>query len=57
MNEERRTDEAREDPKASGDASDHEADPAENPGPRGNQDIDRERVGGDEEDLDRTGAN
>lgn len=30
-------------------------DPSQGPGPRGNQDIDPDRVGKTEEDLDRTG--
>ena len=55
--EERHEDETREDPKAGGDASDHEVNPASNPGPRGNQEIDPERVDRGEEDLGRAGAN
>jgi hypothetical protein len=38
-------------------AGDHEVDPAENPGPRGNEDVDEERLKRDEEDLGRAGAN
>ena len=34
-----------------------EANPAENPGPRGNQEVDPERVERGVEDLDRTGGN
>lgn len=30
-------------------------DPSEGPGPRGNQDVDQDRVSKAEEDLDRTG--
>lgn len=57
MSEERHRGEAQEDPQASGDASDHEVNPADDPGPRGNQEPDPERVDRDEEDLDRVGAN
>ena len=35
-------------------AGDHEVDPADNPGPRGNPDPDPERVEREEEDQDRT---
>ena len=52
MNNEERTPE-QEDPQASGGPEDHEADPSTGPGPRGNQDIDPERVERVEEDLDR----
>ncbi|HEX6116499.1 MAG TPA: hypothetical protein VFY99_05315 [Solirubrobacterales bacterium] len=34
-----------------------EVDPAKNPGPRGNQDVDRRRVDLGREDLERAGAN
>lgn len=57
MSQEQARDEAQEGPKASGDASDHEVDPAEGPGPRGDQEVDPERVERVEEDLDRAGAN
>jgi hypothetical protein len=38
-------------------AGDREVDPAENPGPRGNQEPDPERVDRERDDLDRAGAN
>lgn len=38
-------------------AGEREADPAANPGPRGNPDPDPERIDRDREDLERTGAN
>jgi hypothetical protein len=38
-------------------APEPEADPAENPPPRGNEEVDEERLERDLEDLDRTGAN
>lgn len=34
-----------------------EANPADNPGPRGNQEADPERVEGSLENIDRAGAN
>jgi hypothetical protein len=34
-----------------------EVDPAEDPPPRGNEEIDEERLERDREDLDRAGAN
>ena len=34
-----------------------EADPAENPEPRGNPEVDEERLQREREDLDRAGAN
>jgi len=52
--EEPQRDPAHEDPVASGDTSDHEVDPADDPGPRGNPEVDPERVDRGEEDLDRT---
>ena len=36
---------------------DREVDPAQNPGPRGNQDVDPRRMDLGREDLDRLGAN
>lgn len=36
---------------------DREVNPAENPPPRGNEEIDEDRLERDLEDLDRTGAN
>ena len=44
-------------PKDTEQAPEREADPAENPPPRGNEEIDEERLERDLEDLDRTGAN
>jgi hypothetical protein len=38
-------------------AGDHEVDPADNPGPRGDEEVDSERLERDEEDLGRAGAN
>jgi hypothetical protein len=38
-------------------AGDHEVDPAENPGPRGNQEADADKVDRDREDMERAGAN
>jgi hypothetical protein len=39
------------------DAPEREVDPAEDPPPRGNGDVDEERVERDLDDLDRAGAN
>ncbi len=36
---------------------DREVDPADNPPPRGNEEVDEERLERDLEDLDRAGAN
>ena len=38
-------------------AGDREVNPADNPGPRGNDDVDPDRLENDREDLDRAGAN
>ena len=54
MNEENRQEETTEPTRASGGPDEHQVDPAENPGPRGNQEVDPERLDRDEEDLDRT---
>lgn len=39
------------------DAPEREVDPAENPPPRGNEEVDEERLERDLDDLDRAGAN
>ena len=39
------------------DQPDHEVNPADNPGPRGNDDVDQDRLDRDREDLERAGAN
>lgn len=38
-------------------AGDHEVNPADGPGPRGNPETDEERVSRSREDLERGGAN
>lgn len=41
----------------SDESGEREVDPAEAPGPRGNPEVDEERLERDREDLDRAGAN
>lgn len=38
-------------------AGDREVNPADDPGPRGNNDIDHDRLESDREDIERAGAN
>jgi hypothetical protein len=44
-------------PDRSEEPAEREVNPAESPGPRGNPEVDPERVERDHEDLDRAGAN